>query len=286
MTEYDFSPDAWERHLQTQHRIAEWVDQTEQYRPEFGPEAVQHTRPDFFQRSSHRRRSHSYHAPRRRRSLSVSSSSSSDASEIHTQSSQSPGSMPAALYQSMYTLPESTIQPAPYRSKHRHSSRRHIPVYLASQPTSPQQPYLYPYGTTLNSGQMISPGSYSQTGTSSVNTSPYSQPQTSSSPYYPTSTQSYSPPYSPPYPQYQSSSTPQAVPGGPPTYYFGQQTQPLQFTSGTSTFFPQTAAYPPTIYPLNPSYGMKQERIQQKPVFYQRIFSGSGSTRGRKSRSH
>lgn len=36
MTEYDYSPAAYERHLATQHRIANWVSQTEGHRPEFG----------------------------------------------------------------------------------------------------------------------------------------------------------------------------------------------------------------------------------------------------------
>ncbi|KAG5637605.1 hypothetical protein H0H81_003997 [Sphagnurus paluster] len=36
MTEYDFSPGAYERYLATQRRIANWVDHTEGHRPEFG----------------------------------------------------------------------------------------------------------------------------------------------------------------------------------------------------------------------------------------------------------
>lgn len=35
MTEYDYSPEAYERHLNTQRRIATWVDRTEAYRPQF-----------------------------------------------------------------------------------------------------------------------------------------------------------------------------------------------------------------------------------------------------------
>lgn len=35
MTEYDYSPEAYERYLATQHRIANWVDTTEQHRAEF-----------------------------------------------------------------------------------------------------------------------------------------------------------------------------------------------------------------------------------------------------------
>lgn len=37
MTEYDYSPEAYERYLATQTRIANWVDKTEQNRPHFEP---------------------------------------------------------------------------------------------------------------------------------------------------------------------------------------------------------------------------------------------------------
>ncbi|KAK2460601.1 hypothetical protein APHAL10511_007071 [Amanita phalloides] len=33
MTEYDFSPEAYEKYLDTQHRIAQWVDKTRRYVP-------------------------------------------------------------------------------------------------------------------------------------------------------------------------------------------------------------------------------------------------------------
>jgi hypothetical protein len=35
MTEYDYSPEAYERYLATQNRIAKWVDETEHHRSEF-----------------------------------------------------------------------------------------------------------------------------------------------------------------------------------------------------------------------------------------------------------
>lgn len=35
MTEYDYSPEAYERYLATQRRISNWVDHTENYRPQF-----------------------------------------------------------------------------------------------------------------------------------------------------------------------------------------------------------------------------------------------------------
>ena len=37
MTEYDYSPEAYERYLATQTRIANWVEKTEQHRPHFQP---------------------------------------------------------------------------------------------------------------------------------------------------------------------------------------------------------------------------------------------------------
>lgn len=49
MTEYDYSPGAYERYLETQQRIARWVDETEGHRPEFKlegnrPSSQGHTR--------------------------------------------------------------------------------------------------------------------------------------------------------------------------------------------------------------------------------------------------
>ncbi|RDB27189.1 hypothetical protein Hypma_004412 [Hypsizygus marmoreus] len=36
MTEYDFSPEAYNRHLASQHRVSNWVSHTEDHRPAFG----------------------------------------------------------------------------------------------------------------------------------------------------------------------------------------------------------------------------------------------------------
>lgn len=35
MTEYDFSPEAYERYLATQNRIVKWVEQIDQHKAEF-----------------------------------------------------------------------------------------------------------------------------------------------------------------------------------------------------------------------------------------------------------
>ncbi|KAG5651955.1 hypothetical protein H0H81_006805 [Sphagnurus paluster] len=40
MTEYDFSPEAYQAHLANMHRISKWVDRTEEHRPEFGNAAA------------------------------------------------------------------------------------------------------------------------------------------------------------------------------------------------------------------------------------------------------
>jgi len=40
MTEYDFSPQAYQRHLANMHHVSRWVDHTEQHRPHFADAAV------------------------------------------------------------------------------------------------------------------------------------------------------------------------------------------------------------------------------------------------------
>ena len=64
MTEYDFSPEAYERYTATQNRIAQWVDNMEQHRPEFQHAVLSKSFPAPYDRlrgspptSSHRRRS-------------------------------------------------------------------------------------------------------------------------------------------------------------------------------------------------------------------------------------
>ncbi|KAF8971363.1 hypothetical protein BDZ97DRAFT_1236515 [Flammula alnicola] len=61
MTEYDYSPEAYERHLATQNRIANWVDTTEQHRPQFehavGPSAAMRPRQPSYDSYSKPKRS-------------------------------------------------------------------------------------------------------------------------------------------------------------------------------------------------------------------------------------
>lgn len=53
MTEYDYSPEAYERYLATQTRIANWVDKTEQHRPQFQPAVPSGSPPDPSMRPRH-----------------------------------------------------------------------------------------------------------------------------------------------------------------------------------------------------------------------------------------
>ncbi|KAG6899508.1 hypothetical protein C0993_009589, partial [Termitomyces sp. T159_Od127] len=66
MTEYDFSPEAYQAHLENMNRISRWVDRTEGYRAEFGNAAA--LIEDQRERSS--RNSSPSHSPERRNGLS------------------------------------------------------------------------------------------------------------------------------------------------------------------------------------------------------------------------
>ncbi|KAF8226021.1 hypothetical protein L208DRAFT_1380406 [Tricholoma matsutake] len=46
MTEYDFSPEAYQRHIENMHRVARWVDYTEQHRTQFTDAAALITPPE------------------------------------------------------------------------------------------------------------------------------------------------------------------------------------------------------------------------------------------------
>lgn len=47
MTEYDYSPEAYERFIATQNRVAHWIDHTEQHRREYEPAVPDTPSPDF-----------------------------------------------------------------------------------------------------------------------------------------------------------------------------------------------------------------------------------------------
>ena len=65
MTEYDYSPEAYERYLTTQRRIATWVDNTEQHRAEFrtGNDITPSVAPTAYDDDSCKRRPASHDGP-------------------------------------------------------------------------------------------------------------------------------------------------------------------------------------------------------------------------------
>jgi len=64
MTEYDFSPEAYERYLATQVRIANWVDKTEQHRSQF-EHAIQQSPPRSASPPARPNQPASYHRSKR-----------------------------------------------------------------------------------------------------------------------------------------------------------------------------------------------------------------------------
>jgi hypothetical protein len=154
MTEYDFSPEAHERYMHTQQRIASWVDQTEEYRPQFGSAVApssQHGTPPMHSRPRHQR----HHSEFERRRPSFSSSSDSSSSSSTDDSGRrlgTPGPMPA--FQPMY-LQHPVVDPPhsgrfhrsdPHRphDKSSHSSHRASPP--SSHFTAPSLIYGYSSG--------------------------------------------------------------------------------------------------------------------------------------------
>jgi hypothetical protein len=162
MTEYDYSPEAYDRYLATQRRIANWVDQTEHHRPQFGP-TTQSVADFSNSRTKHHRR---YYRP-------PPSDSGSD--DSYAAGPGYPGPMPGPMhmhnpppplmypqqpiYQPMvpplispgYTFPPTSphYYPDHHRSSRSHRSRhsqssRHSAFHFASPPTSPIYPHGYP----------------------------------------------------------------------------------------------------------------------------------------------
>lgn len=177
MTEYDYSPQAYERYLATQNRIANWVDKTEQHRGEFqaanvglpdltrsGPGPASHSR---LKRSPSPRRQHSGQSQPKHPIHPPPSESDSSSSEGYYE-----GPWPAQMHQPapgmvippMQQQPLSSPPPmmmappfvtsphrVPHHHRHRSHDRRrshshHSPAYysLASPPLSPGYQYTYP----------------------------------------------------------------------------------------------------------------------------------------------
>ncbi|KAF9015106.1 hypothetical protein BDQ17DRAFT_1320080 [Cyathus striatus] len=175
MTEYDYSPEAYERYMATQHRIANWVDQTEHYRPQFEPAAPgappgSVTLPQHqHQQSSPRHHTQKGHRPPTMdlyRPYDKASPPSSSSSSSFVYPAGSPGPTPYAgpspiyaqqpAYQTFAPPLISPMYSAPIpqkRSHHSksHKSRRshshHSPTYdyvVATPAPSPAYAYGYP----------------------------------------------------------------------------------------------------------------------------------------------
>lgn len=147
MTEYDYSPEAYERALATQNRIAKWVDTTERHRDEFqtpfGPGGLhQQQRPPLESHSSRSTPTPSRHRDRQARRSSrhhggyeSSDSGSNDSREY----GPGPGPMPRGL------------QPATgYPGPHQHQ-QQYQPMQMQQQYASP---HVQIYGAPVAPGQM------------------------------------------------------------------------------------------------------------------------------------
>jgi hypothetical protein len=123
MTEYDYSPEAYERFVATQNRIAKWVNDTEQHRPQFQP-AVNV--------AQHPHRLHKEHSRRRKPSLYIHPPPPSDSSSSDSEDSIPP--MPLSAPGMMYAAPAPPRYPGPPVA--------HAPQPLLSPP--PMMPMVYP----------------------------------------------------------------------------------------------------------------------------------------------
>lgn len=126
MTEYDFSPEAYDRYMHTQQRIASWVDQTEEHRPQFGSattQSSQHYTPPMLNPGPLLERGfHSVHERRRPSFSSSSDSSSSSSTDSSSYSQKVPPRMQA--FQPMY-LQHPVADPLQSNRHHRSDSQRH-----------------------------------------------------------------------------------------------------------------------------------------------------------------
>ena len=174
MTEYDFSPQAYERYLATQNRIANWVDKTEQHRGEFqsaeeAPPDLTRSGPGPASHSKSKRSSSSRHPQSKQLVIhppppESESSSSSEGyyegpwpAQVHQ---AGPGMVLPPVQQPLLSSPPPMMMaPAfvtsPQRVSHHHRHRthdrrrshsHHSPAYysMGSPPLSPGYQYTYP----------------------------------------------------------------------------------------------------------------------------------------------
>lgn len=107
MTEYDYSPEAYERYLATQNRIAKWVDETEQHRSQYEhavpTKATPAYDPSRLQKAPHRKRTR----PNLFINPPAADSDTSDSDDY----AAIPGPMPLSA-PAMYTAQHSPFYPA------------------------------------------------------------------------------------------------------------------------------------------------------------------------------
>ncbi|KDR84929.1 hypothetical protein GALMADRAFT_300678 [Galerina marginata CBS 339.88] len=170
MTEYDYSPEGYERFLATQNRIANWVDQTEQSRPQFehpfqpGSAAGPSMRPGNLSYDSHRKLSkrsppasptHPY-PPQMQQPRQLFPHPPAPGSESSDDYGDGPGPMPLQspgmvfppqqpafhpMGQPMLTPPPMMMPPT-YMTAPHHKSHRHRSSHPHSRSRS-QQPSVY-----------------------------------------------------------------------------------------------------------------------------------------------
>ncbi|KAK2461959.1 hypothetical protein APHAL10511_006422 [Amanita phalloides] len=136
MTEYDFSPEAYDRYIANQRRIAHWVDNTELHRAEFNPA----TDPDPMRRTS------SHDPPPRpshRRHSSLPYPPVPHYPFPHNAAGPSlPGPMP------IVPPPPRVMYVSPPRSPNSRQSHHSAATYVVAPPpalSSPYYQYPYPY---------------------------------------------------------------------------------------------------------------------------------------------
>ena len=167
MTEYDYSPEAIERHLATQQRIARWVEQTHEHSPSdpFTSLPSEHSVPQMPQQNP---QPAFYTTPQGVISPTYSSSRRHKHSQRHSPSSRDapvkvpPGHRPVVsrsfstppptLVRNFYPLPSMPYTGTPY-------------------PTGPPPQNPLPYGSSYQSSPNSYP-SHSQTSSCSVSSSP------------------------------------------------------------------------------------------------------------------
>lgn len=177
MTEYDFSPEAYQHHLANMHGISKWVDDTEHHRSEFADAAAltargsmesSHTRGGFQRRPPLHLppTGHSYSHPFP--PYSATSSSSSFEGFVYGNGPRSPGPMPTSMYRQSPFGPRSP----PYTSyPHNSSTRSSMFSYGPPSPYFiPPPPPLVPY-PAMTPGYIVVPQRESRRRKSSKRTS-------------------------------------------------------------------------------------------------------------------